>query len=149
MIIVAAPVARAMRQQAVATYPEECCGLLVGRREADGSVLVARAVTAPNVAPFRRRRFEIDPAVRFRLMRELRGSDDVMVGHYHSHPDHPAEPSATDLAMAFEPDLMWLIVAVTVEGAGRIAAFQPRPVAGRFLPLPLQIGDSADRIGND
>lgn len=149
MIIVAASVARTMRQQAVVSYPEECCGLLVGRRGLDGSAMVFRAAPAANVATDRRRRFEIDPAARFRLLRELRARGDVMVGHYHSHPDHPAVPSATDLAMAFEPDLLWLIIAVTADGAGPIAAFKPQPAAGRFMPLPVRFDEATEGLGDD
>lgn len=99
--------------QGQCAYPNECCGLLVGRVDADGTIAVTRAVASANVAtPPAPDRFEVDPKVRFDLMRALDGTDDAIVGHYHSHPDHPAEPSQTDIDMAFEPDLVWLITAV-------------------------------------
>ncbi|MEO5374152.1 MAG: M67 family metallopeptidase [Alphaproteobacteria bacterium] len=119
----AADLAR-IRAEAEAAYPAECCGLLVGRIAADG--VLARAVAGRNLlAGESRDRFEVDPALRLRLMREFRGTPETVVGHYHSHPDHPPRPSAHDLAMVFEPDLVWLIVAVTGGHAGEAGAFLP------------------------
>ena len=103
----------AIHAEARAAYPGECCGLLAGRKGADGALTVTRVVTSPNVAlPPAPDRFEVDPQVRLRLMRELAETSESVIGHYHSHPDHPAEPSDTDIDMAFEPDLVWMIVAV-------------------------------------
>ena len=131
-----------MRRAAAAAYPEERCGLLVGQMASDGALHVSRAVATANVAAGdRARRFEVDPAARFRLMRDLRESEVAMVGHYHSHPDHPAVPSAYDLSMVFEPDLVWLIVAVAQGCAGEIAAFRPKADGSGFTPLSLRIGE--------
>ena len=110
-------------------YPNECCGLLAGRTAANGDITVTRIVTSPNTriddqGHGGQDRFEVDPQVRFDLMRALQGSDETIVGHYHSHPDHPAEPSETDLDQAFEPDLVWLIVAVEQDKAGEITAWR-------------------------
>jgi len=106
-----------VRDHAERAYPDECCGLLVGAVDADDVVTVTRITPSPNVridagGEGGEDRFEIDPQIRFDLMRALQGSDENIVGHYHSHPDHPAEPSIHDLDMAFEPELVWLIVAV-------------------------------------
>ena len=45
-------------------------------------------------------------------MRQTRGTEEGLTGHYPSHPDHSAEPSADDLRKVLEPDLIWLIVSV-------------------------------------
>lgn len=123
MILIGADTLRAIGDAAERAYPEECCGLLVGRRR--GSLTrVTKAHAASNVAnTARRRRFAIDPAARFALARALRGGPDAVVGHYHSHPDHPCEPSPRDVAAAFEPDLVWLITAVAAGRATHTAAF--------------------------
>ena len=126
-----------MRRLAEAAYPEECCGLLVGRREAD-RIVVTRLAPSPNVAGGdRRRTFEVSPQVRFDLMRDLRGGPETIVGHYHSHPDGTAEPSTTDLAMAWEPDLAWIILAVP----GEAAAFLVEDGPG-FRSVPLAVRES-------
>lgn len=112
--IAAADLARVVAA-AEAAYPLECCGMLAGRAEGTGA---ARAITvtavhpSANIAAEPRHSFEIDPVLRLRLQRELRGSGDTVVGLYHSHPDGRAQPSATDLDRAWEPDLVWLITAV-------------------------------------
>ena len=103
--------------QAEAAYPYECCGLLAGRHEPDGVITVTRVVPSPNVLKDEaegggKDRFEVDPQVRFDLMRAVRDTDEDIIGHYHSHPDHPPEPSQTDIDMAFEPEMYWVIVGV-------------------------------------
>ncbi len=120
-------------------YPEECCGLLIGRRSAR-AVHVDEAAESANVAGDRRRRFEVDPALRLTLMRRLRGGDSGIVGHYHSHPDGPDEPSAHDAAMAFEPELIWLLVAVRCGEAAAPGAFLFDAGAGLFRRLQLMTG---------
>ncbi len=136
MILLPAMVRAQLEREAEATYPEECCGLLVGRRDADGSTAIERAVASPNVAIGRQRdRFEVDPRVRFALSRELVGTSSAIIGHYHSHPDRQARPSATDRALAFEPDLVWLIVAVAQHRAE--SRRTPEPF-GRFASNPTE-----------
>ena len=114
-----------IRNVAERAFPEECCGLLIGHDRTGGIVAVTRIVDSPNVRRDRARdRFEIDPKIRFAVERELRDGMDRVVGHYHSHPDHPARPSATDLEMAFEPSLIWVIVGVEAGRAAAVAAFK-------------------------
>lgn len=130
--------------QAEGAYPGECCGLLAGRVGADGAVTVTRVVASANVAdPPGDDRFEVEPKVRFDLMRELTDTDEDIVGHYHSHPDHPAKPSQTDLAMAFEPDLVWLITAVVSGTAGRTRAWRLNRDTGAIEDVTLEVGESS------
>ncbi|MFO1120311.1 MAG: M67 family metallopeptidase [Rhodospirillales bacterium] len=121
-------------------YPEECCGLLVGRR-GGAAVRITEAVASPNIAADRCRRFEVDPALRLAVMRRLRGTTEEIVGHYHSHPDGPPRPSGNDAAMAFETQLIWLVVAVVQGVAGRPGAFLYDPATGCFRRLALKPGD--------
>ncbi|MBF0247503.1 MAG: M67 family metallopeptidase [Alphaproteobacteria bacterium] len=128
--------------QAERAYPRECCGLLVGTRDPGGDVTVTRVVPSPNVARHGGfDRFEVDPQVRFDLMRELRSGAEDIVGHYHSHPDHPAKPSQTDLDLAFEPDLAWLITAVMKSdkggSAGKTRAWKLNRDTGAIQALDL------------
>ncbi|MGZ9033137.1 MAG: Mov34/MPN/PAD-1 family protein [Rhodospirillales bacterium] len=134
-----------IRKDGERRYPEESCGLLVGRRQPGGSVEVAEAHAGANVAPEERgRRFEIDPALRFHLLRALSGRPETIVGHYHSHPDRPAVPSAHDRAMAFEPDLVWLITAIVGGRAVETSAFRIDDAGARRLTLVVQ-GEAQQR----
>jgi proteasome lid subunit RPN8/RPN11 len=138
VIVLPATLLSRIATSAQEAYPEECCGLLIGFRDADQRVRVTEIVEAANVAPPPRRdRFEVDPAVRFATMRRLRGSTQDIVGHYHSHPDGPARPSAHDAEMVYEPELIWLIVAVAAGRAGEAAAFRYDPTMFAFRPLPI------------
>lgn len=106
-----ADVAEAVRQHGVEAYPHECCGALVG---VDGRV--SAVVALPNMTTEGpRRRFLVQPSD-YRLAeqraRELGGE---LAGFYHSHPDHPAQPSQYDLAHAW-PTFAYVIVSV-VQGA--------------------------------
>lgn len=117
-----------IRGAAEAAYPAECCGLLIGRPESEEGLLrVTRVAPSVNLLAAEVGRFEVDPALRFRLMRELREGPERIVGHYHSHPDGPAAPSARDAEMAYEADLLWLIISVPSGRAGDAAAFFPSP----------------------
>lgn len=145
MIVVPAACLRAIRDACARAYPREACGLLAGVAAADGAVRVHRVYASANVAAGGGRdRFEVDPAVRFRAMRALAGSGLGIVGHYHSHPDHPARPSATDRAMIFEPDLVWLITAVAGGRPGVTRAFQPWADGRGFDDLELRVAGDAD-----
>ncbi len=126
MILITLDDLRTINDAAEASYPEEACGLLVGRRAQGGQARVTRVEPATNVAADRRTGFEVDPGLRIGLERKLRNTDQAIVGHFHSHPDGPARPSQTDLAKAFEPDLIWLIVAVIRRQASQVLAFMPR-----------------------
>ncbi|MBC8268787.1 MAG: M67 family metallopeptidase [Rhodospirillaceae bacterium] len=113
MISIAGTLMAKITTAAEAAYPDECCGLLSGFGDVDKTLTITGVHASDNVtAESARDRFEVDPKVRFDVMRELEGGPERIVGHYHSHPDHPAQPSEHDLKMTFEPDLLWLIVAV-------------------------------------
>ncbi|WP_142850077.1 Mov34/MPN/PAD-1 family protein [Telmatospirillum sp. J64-1] len=128
---------RLIAAEAEAAWPHECCGLLVGRHDGAGEAVVTRVEPAANLMAHTRDRFELDPAVHIRLLRELRGTELSIIGHYHSHPDAPAEPSAEDLARANDPDLIWLIVPVAQGRAGTPKAHRLDPSGSRFLPVSL------------
>lgn len=93
----------AILSHAKAAYPEECCGLIVG----DGNQ-VQKLYPSDNISlGDKTKTFEIDPAVRFRIIRDT--GERSLMGVYHSHPTSLPYPSETDKAMVYEPDLIWLI----------------------------------------
>lgn len=137
MIVVPDSVVAQMCAEAEAAYPNECCGLLVGRRDAVQAV-VSRARPSPNVtAGDPTQTFEVSVQLQFDLMHKLAGGAEAIIGHYHSHPDAPPEPSAQDLEQAWDRDLIWLIVAVDKGVARRPTAFAVEPDRRAFRPIPL------------
>ena len=98
----------AIRAHGASTYPDECCGALLGSDTGDVTEAFALSNT---MAGERRRRFLIGPEdYRAAEARASQLAADV-IGFYHSHPDHPAVPSAFDLDHAW-PNLRYLIVSV-------------------------------------
>jgi proteasome lid subunit RPN8/RPN11 len=89
-----------LRQHGEETYPHECCGVLLGRMDGDARVVtsVARCGNTRSDSP--QNRYHIDPKELIRIQREGRERGEDIVGFYHSHPDHPAHWSSTDLAEA-------------------------------------------------
>jgi proteasome lid subunit RPN8/RPN11 len=125
-----------MRRAAEDAWPLECCGLLVGSRE-DGKTVVEAVEESANLSDRPEDSFEIDMRLRLRLQKALRGTGRDVVGHYHSHPGGPARPSARDLAQAWEPEMIWIILAVEDGRAGEPAAFRLDEDGQRFLPVPI------------
>ncbi len=90
-----------LRQHGEETYPHECCGVLLGSFNDDGSKTVVRIARCSNTrADSPHNRYSIDPKELIRIQREGRERGEDIVGFYHSHPDHPAQWSTTDLAEA-------------------------------------------------
>ena len=121
---------------------EEACGILVGRRES-GRFLVVRTVPCENVAAegTRRRRFEIDPRRLIEEERAIRGTDEEVVGFYHSHPAGDPVPSEVDLTyMALWPDMIWVIVGATPDGDGsRVRAWRLDSLGKEKWPSEVRI----------
>jgi proteasome lid subunit RPN8/RPN11 len=90
-----------LRQHGEATYPHECCGVLVGEFDAAGGKTVKAVVPCGNTrTDSPANRYHIDPVELVRIQQEAMLTSRDIVGFYHSHPDHPARWSATDLAEA-------------------------------------------------
>jgi proteasome lid subunit RPN8/RPN11 len=100
-----------IHRHAEASYPEECCGFLIGRA-GDGSTAVERVLPAGNQREdSRHNRYLIEPETVLEAHKEARGLGLDVVGYYHSHPDHPSRPSDFDREHAW-PGLSYLIVSV-------------------------------------
>jgi proteasome lid subunit RPN8/RPN11 len=102
---------RGLADIAVEGYPHEVCGLLVGRED-ESCTRVLRFVRAKNLAVERSHdRYDLDPHDFLAADREARRDGLDVVGVWHTHPDHPARPSRTDLDVAW-PDFSYLILAI-------------------------------------
>lgn len=123
MVRLDAAAASAIGRAAENAYPNEACGLLVGHADGNGWRII-QAVAGANVHAEPRHRFEVDPRLVFEYMRRLRGGSETVIGHFHSHPDGPAEPSTTDRESAYDRNAIWLIAAVPVGRLGAVRAFR-------------------------
>ena len=115
----------AIRAHAASAYPHESCGALIGSSsDANTDIIEVRPLdNITTEGP--RRRFRIGTAD-YRLSEHYaaeRGAD--LVGFYHSHPDHPAEPSQYDLDHAW-PNFSYVIVAVAAGAPGALRSWRLR-----------------------
>jgi proteasome lid subunit RPN8/RPN11 len=129
---------RRARTHAETTYPEECCGLLLGSCR-DGARRIAEVMPLRNVAPRRHNRFDLDPREHLAAVRSARDRGLDVVGYYHSHPDHPAQPSAYDLEHAGWSGCSYLIVSVQQGRAADANSFELADDRSRFLPESITV----------
>jgi len=109
----------ALRAHGEETYPHECCGVLLGKSEADGNH-VYEIVRAGNTrTDSAHNRYNIAPIELVKIQRQARGLGYDIIGFYHSHPDHPAQWSKTDFAEAHWMGCSYIITSVE-KGASKI-----------------------------
>lgn len=123
-----------VRRHGCDRYPEECCGFLLGRFESNGETTVVEAQPAENVrTENRERRYTIAPEDYLLADREAQQRGLDIIGFYHSHPDHPARPSATDLAEATFPEFVYIITSILKGEAVDLTAWTLAPDRSRFV----------------
>ena len=140
---------RELRAHGEEAFPNECCGALLGRVTAEGWQVdsLVRATNTHGESPHNR--YEIAPAELIKIAREARRRGLEIAGFYHSHPGHPAQWSATDLAEAHWLGCVTVITEVVQGHAMETNAFL---LAGtteegkHFVPQTSQIdgGPEAD-----
>lgn len=130
-----------------AGYPDEACGILIGEvddplqprdRHVRDVILVANAWDEVNERESRHNRYLISPDEYVKADREAskRGLD--IVGVFHSHPDHPSQPSETDRSQAW-PGISYVIVSVRDGKATTAQSWLLRNERDAFEEEPLII----------
>ena len=137
-VVLAAGADASIRSLAVAAYPNEGCGVLIGRFVGP-RVEVVDATSGTNTNTERARdRYLLDPADIVRADRDARERGLDIVGFWHSHPDHPARPSQFDTDHAWV-DYVYVIVNTTADGAGDLNGFTLAAEGGPFEQLALVV----------
>jgi len=112
-----------IRRHGEQTYPCESCGVLLGHINGHGR-LITSAVPCDNTrTDSPQNRYHIDPRDLVRIQREARERDQDILGFYHSHPDHPAHWSHTDLAEAHWFGCSYVITSVEQGKAAQTNSF--------------------------
>ena len=137
MLTLSAAVDTDIRRHGRESYPDECCGALVGRGE-----LVTEALALPNAAgETARRRFTIGPDDYRAAERRAVEQGAELLGFYHSHPDHPARPSKYDLDHAW-PAFAYVIVAVKGGQPGALTSWRLREDRSAFDEEPVTVEET-------
>ena len=109
------------------TYPNECCGALLGRNGA-----VSETLALPNMTDEGpRRRFRVTPNDYRAAEKRASETGVELLGFYHSHPDHPARPSQYDLDHAW-PFFSYVIVSVREGVSGDMTSWRLREDRSAF-----------------
>jgi proteasome lid subunit RPN8/RPN11 len=77
----------------------------------------------------------IDPAEQLRLMLELDDAGRIVWGIFHSHVRSSAEPSPTDVGLAFYPDALYLLCSLADTDSPAVRAWRIRDGAVTEVPL--------------
>lgn len=132
MIQIPRQIINSMIAQAENELPNEACGLLVGN---ENEVIKQFALTNMDHSP---EHFSFDPAEQFQTLRSARADGLEIIANYHSHPETPARPSEEDIRLAYDPNIIYIIVSLASE-LPSIKAF--RIVNGKSTEEPIDIID--------
>jgi len=102
-----------IRTHAASTYPEECCGIMLGylANESKTVVEVIPTENAWSEDDNKRRQYTIAPEIMLKVQKQARDRSLNIIGIYHSHPDYPAIPSESDRIQAWQ-EYSYIIVSV-------------------------------------
>jgi len=120
MLILPKAVYDQLRQHGEAAYPRECCGILLGGADRTAAV----AIPAQNASNHPWNHYEVAPLDLIRAERKAREAGLQIIGFYHSHPDHPAYWSVTDLAEAHWIGCSYVITAIDKGTAAATQSFR-------------------------
>ncbi len=113
-----AAIQQAMLDQAAEGYPNEVCGLLMGRWLDGEGVGHSYHPCSNRVAEQKGRRFLIAPEFYRRLEDQADAQGLSIISIVHSHPDHPDRPSEFDRSHAW-PGVSYIIISVA---SGRVVS---------------------------
>lgn len=119
MLRIARPFLNQVLDHLRACYPLEGCGLLAGNEMGTVTAVypienVLHSLTA----------YEMDPQQQIEAMLALEAAGWQLLAIYHSHPQGPELPSATDIAQAYYPEAMHIIVSLREQTAPVVRAFR-------------------------
>ena len=122
-----------------ATYPDECCGILLGEIDNSDNKIIRRteAINNSREDSEKYHRFLITPEDMLHAEQAARAARLEVIGFYHSHPDHPASPSEYDKDHAL-PFYSYAIVSVENGKAKELTSWELSADRTVFLPEKIE-----------
>jgi proteasome lid subunit RPN8/RPN11 len=112
MILIDSEPLAEIKTEGIRIFPDECCGFLFGYEQADGTRTISKIWIVDNVkSGDKRRRFQISPKDYMQAEKFALANGVLLLGIYHSHPNHPAIPSEHD-RVAAQPWFSYIIISV-------------------------------------
>jgi proteasome lid subunit RPN8/RPN11 len=116
--------------QARKELPNEACGLLIGN---ENEAVKQFPLTNIDHSP---EHFSFDPKEQFGVLKEARSQGLQIIANYHSHPESPARPSEEDIRLAFDPDIIYIILSLQEKDNPVIKAFSIK--AGKVEQIEIK-----------
>lgn len=145
-LCMSAQLAERIRRHGVEAYPEECCGALLGRAAgcdagAEGTREVLEVIALENQwRDSARSRFLVEPRDVLGVEKGAKARGLELIGWYHSHPDHPAQPSKYDRENAW-PWYSYVILRVQDGVPQEMTAWRLRDDRTEFLEETVALRD--------
>lgn len=151
-------VLREIARQAAAGYPEEICGMIIGRPDATETYAIRQVTNVANREPQEdpakvprdaRTAYKMDPLEQLKVLREVDRHGWEVLAFYHSHPDHEANFSRMDRERALGPDsepiwpgATYLVVSVMDGHARGVALYRWDSRAKDFVGIPVAVPEA-------
>jgi proteasome lid subunit RPN8/RPN11 len=120
-------------------YPEECAGALVGMDTGEMKIVVDIWRAENTHEEDRGQRFLIEPLQIKEFEERAQERDMDLLGFYHSHPDHPAEPSEYDREHAW-PYYSYIIASVGEDEVKDMRSWQLKDDRSGYEEEPITFG---------
>lgn len=111
------PIYESMLKQLQAAYPLEACGLLAGQDYTATRLYAINNILQSPTA------YEMEPLQQVRALLEIEAVGELLLAIYHSHPQGPQTPSVTDVARAYYPEAIQIIVSLEEPTSPIVRAF--------------------------
>lgn len=140
------PLLAQIQAHGAASYPQEGAGLLLGARAGD-ECRVQQVLPLENTfeESQRGRRYMIDPRAMMEAEEQAEEQGQELLGVFHSHPDHPAQPSEYDRKMAL-PWIIYLITSVQAGQPDESRAWRLLEDRSSFDEVPLKVRPSKENV---
>jgi proteasome lid subunit RPN8/RPN11 len=139
MIRLSHTVEEQLRRHCEGEYPNEACGVLFGHGDGTASPWCVTEIKAlPNTHNGdHKRRYLVPPDFQFQAEKHALTTNQDILGYYHSHPDHPAQPSENDRVHGWF-GYLYLICSVQQGRSNDLKGFSLEDQGGVFLDVDVK-----------
>jgi len=139
MLVLGDEMAKAIREHGAKGYPHEACGAMLGLDGGAGREVRALFPLVNRRDDSPRNRFSVDAGDVRAAERAAAERGLELIGWYHSHPDHPAQPSEYDREHAW-PWYSYVIVSVAAGQPREVTSWRLADDRSRFLAEQIAAG---------
>lgn len=118
MLRIPSDIHKEMLEHAKTDFPFECCGILGGNGNDVSRIYKMTNTDSSRVS------YLMDPREQIKVFKEMRNLGLELKAIYHSHPNHPAYPSMTDVNLAYYPEAVYIIISIKDNGDTEMRGFR-------------------------